>query len=190
MVSNAVTTSSSGPQKIIWASPSLAFNNLPMPIQSFFLNFDLNSSEWNILGFSRQAITFNRSVISLANIFPGWVKVESMPWKFGRLTATNLNPVFSIFESCLFSPRNLLPSTTDLIFHFLWFFTLAFNMSRISNNDHCLKASLWVNSGIHLVWATPLISTLDPPRQLTFTSCLPAPMPVRTFPVLLFKKRI
>ena len=74
IVSNAVFTSSSGTQKIICASLSLAFNMGSNMLKSIFVIIGSNISECTMFGFSKQATTFNLSQISSANIFVGCVK--------------------------------------------------------------------------------------------------------------------
>jgi len=75
---------------MIWASVSLAFRNSDSSEDSFGLSAGSNSSESSMNGFSRQAITFNLSDISSANIFPGCVKWDKIPLNPGRFTAITL----------------------------------------------------------------------------------------------------
>jgi len=62
--------SSSGPQKIICASSSVAFSSFFIFAKVTSLTTGSNSSECVMFGFSRQAITFSRSHISPQTFFP------------------------------------------------------------------------------------------------------------------------
>ena len=79
MVSRAVLISSSGPQKISCASPSLLPSKPWTLVQAFSPTRSSSISEWTMFGFSMQAITFSRSEKSSANIFPGWAKWDNIP---------------------------------------------------------------------------------------------------------------
>ena len=102
MVSRAVAISASGPQKISWASFSFAMKSFLICSQSFCGTSGIRSSECAMCGFSMQAITFSRSLISSAKILPGWVKWESMPLNSGRFTATILFLWFRASRSGLY----------------------------------------------------------------------------------------
>ena len=97
MVSRAVLTSSFAAQNSTWASSSPAFSALRSAGKTSSPAAGSSSSEWTMLGFSRQAMTFRRSAISSANIFPGWVKSDRMPRKPGRLTASSRSFFFLSF---------------------------------------------------------------------------------------------